>query len=311
MDNSNTINRDVLIVGGGPGGMSAALWCADLGMTSVIIERGAELGGQLLTIHNPVSNYLGAASRNGRELCDRFLRSVSAAKCERFAGTEISAVDIATHSVTDAGGVLYTGRAIVFATGVRRRELGVDGETRFAGLGLLDSGIRNRELAAGKRVAVIGGGDAAAENALLLAEYAQSIVLIHRGNRLTARGEFAAAILDHPKIEIRWDAIVQSFNGDARLQSLTLKHDPSGAVETVDVDLGLVRIGVDPNTELLRGKVDLDDRNYVIADSRCETSSPGIYAVGDVANPASPTIATAVGSGATAAKHINYSLRKG
>ena len=306
---NTTIAKDVLIVGGGPAGLSASLWCADLGLSSVVFDRSSHLGGQLLRIHNPITNYIGLESVDGRELRDRFMLSFAGIDHEHHSGSEVVNVDTETLSVSLADDRLYKGRAIVIATGVRRRTLGVPGELEFAGKGILDSGAKERRSAAGKRVAVIGGGDAAAENALMLAEFAEKVVLIHRGPRLSARDEFLKPSFSHPKIEIRLNTTVTGFNGDQTLEKIGIEGRTNGSAEDLALDLAVIRIGVQPNTEFLGGQIELDHAGYAIVTRTCETSNAGVYAVGDVSNASSPTISTAVGTGATASKAI-FSLLK-
>ena len=308
MTEKSATEKEVVIVGGGPAAISAAIWCADLGLKAVIIERSSELGGQLLNIHNHIRNYPGLDCENGRDLRDLFVRSLTGFSAECVLGAEISEICTRNKLVMLRDGRSFQGKALIIASGVRRRELGVTGEDRFAGKGLLESGARDPRVAMGKRVAVVGGGDAAVENALLLSEFADQITLIHRGPKLSARSEFTARAQNHAKIEILLDTTVQAFNGGTAVEEVELLNSQSKSATRLSVDLAIIRVGVVPNTELLRGKIDLDPAGYAIVNTCCETSVPGIYAIGDVANPSAPTIAGAVGTGATAAKTINACL---
>ncbi|MEP7212871.1 MAG: NAD(P)/FAD-dependent oxidoreductase [Acidobacteriota bacterium] len=305
MTEINSIERDVLIIGGGPAGLSASLWCADMGLRSVVLDRSPELGGQLLRIYNPIKNHIGFETENGRELSGRFLESFKHVEHEHFVGIEIADLDIDSMSLTIADNRRFIGRAIVAATGVRRRSLGVEGETRFAGKGILDSGARQRKSAAGKRVAVIGGADAAVENALMLAEFAEKVILIHRGPELTAREEFVRRVIENPRIETRFNAVVRGFSGDQSLDTIELLDRATETAEDIAVDLAVIRIGVTPNSELLRGKIELDEAGYAFVNSHYETSASAVYAIGDLSNPTAPTISGAVGSAATAVKSVN------
>lgn len=311
MTEHGSVERDVLIMGGGPAGLSASLWCTELGLSSVVLDRSPELGGQLLRIYNPVKNYIGIESENGRALRDRFLESFKHVEHEHLIGAEIYDLDVDSMSLKLADGRVFNGRAIIAATGVRRRSLGIEGETRFAGNGILDSGAGQRKSAAGKCVAVIGGGDAAVENALILAEFAEKVILIHRGPVLSAREEFIRRSTENAKIETRFNTLVRAFEGDKTLDTITLFDRLTETTEDVAVDLAVIRIGVEPNSELFRGKIHLDDAGYVLVNSRGETSTPGIYAVGDLADPIAPTISGAVGSAATAIKSIKASFSAG
>lgn len=284
--------------------MSAALWCADLGMTSLIFERSAEFGGQLLHIYNPIKNYLGVPAANGAQLRDQFVKSLARVNPECLFNIEIANVDVEKKVITLDDGRLFRGRSLIIATGVRRRELGIEGEHRFAGKGILASGAKDPKVARGKRVAVIGGGDAAVENALLLAEHAEKVLLIHRGTKLSARAEFTDQALFNPKIELLLSTTALAFHGGSKLEKLSLGRQPASTTGSVAVDLAIVRIGVEPNTEFLRAKIDLDQAGCIVTNSRYETSAAGVYAAGDVCSQSVLSIAAAAGAGAAVSKAI-------
>lgn len=296
-----------MIIGCGPAGMSAALWAHELGLRPAILESGREIGGQLLSTFNPITNHLGADARNGRELRDFFAQQLAERGLSPMPDDSVIAVDPDEMSVTLASGTTIRARGIIVATGVRRRRLGVPGEEEFRGRGVIASGKREAESASGKDVVIIGGGDAAFENVLILGEYARSVTLIHRRDEFSAREEFVERVRAHPKAVIRTGDVVRSINGDERIKSVTVEDLRTGARENVPAEIVLIRIGVEANTGLLKGVVDLDRAGYVVVDRECRTNRSGIYAVGDCANPLSPTVSTAVGTGATAVKSF-YSL---
>src|SRR5687767_11577900 len=183
-------SADVLIIGAGPAGMSAAVWCVDLGLNSIVLEKEVEAGGQLLRIYNPVTNYLGLETANGREMLDHFLRTLKKAGPQICLTSAIAEIDPASLSAATTAGDRLKARAVIIATGVRRRKLNLPGEEIFAGKGIIDSGSNEKEQARGKTVVIAGGGDAALENALILAEFASQIYVVHRGPRFRARREF-------------------------------------------------------------------------------------------------------------------------
>ena len=167
----NKTTYDVVILGGGRPALTA-IWCADLGLEAILLEREAEFGGALLRIYNRITNYPGLITENGRDMRDQFLQTAENFKFERRTSAEIVSADLAAKCVTLANGDCITGRSIIIATGTRRRELGIPGESEFIGCGILDSGVRQKNEVAGKHVLVVGGGDAAVENALILSETA-------------------------------------------------------------------------------------------------------------------------------------------
>lgn len=299
------IDHDVLIIGGGAAGLSAALWCRDLKLSAALIEQRSELGGQLLSIHNPITNYLGRRANNGREMRSHFLSQLDGVEGIARLNSAVVAFDPKSISAQLADGNIVTGRAAILSTGVRRRRLAVPGETELIGRGILESGVRDRELVQGKAVAIIGGGDAALENALILAEKAKAVYVVHRRNDLSARSEFVRRARVDPKIRFLFQSTVTRFIGNEQLYGVELSGPEGESV--IDVDAALVRIGVQPHTELFAGKIELDHSGYIIVDNLGATSAPNIFAAGDVANGSSPTISTAVGMAATAVKVI-YSL---
>lgn len=308
--NEKNADADVIIIGAGPAGLSAATWCVELGLETIIFEKEAEPGGQLLRIFNPVTNYIGVETANGRELRDLFLTSFEKNKPVTRLSAEIAEIDPREKSIVTANGERFTARALIIATGVRRRSLNVPGEDLFQGKGIIESGSNEKEKATGKTVAIAGGGDAAIENALILADTASKVYVVHRRSELSARIEFTERAFNHPKIEFRFETVVKGINGNREVEAVELVKVNTGTAEELAVDIVLVRIGVEPNTALLRGKIDLDSKDYILVDNNCETSSPSVYAIGDAANPVAPTISTATGTGATAAK-VLYPLPKG
>lgn len=294
---------DVLIVGAGPAGISAGIWCADLGLTFAVIEEGNVVGGQLLNIHNPIPNYPGVAAANGRKLRDRFAQSAENIGVSPILSTRIVQFEAQGCIAVDDTGNRYSAEFFVFATGVRRRKLGVPGEERFIGKGILSSGAGEKESVRGKTVAIVGGGDAALENALILSEFAERVYLVHRRPEFKGREMFVRQVNDHPRIEPIMNSKVNGIDGGESVSSIKISSD-DGTTRSIEVDAVLIRVGVEPNSELLADKVRLDKNGYVVVDSTCRTNLPNVFAIGDLASPVSPTISTAAGMAATAVKTI-------
>jgi len=299
---------DVMIIGGGPGGMSALLWASQLGLRPILLECADRLGGQLHSIYNPISNYPGRTTKNGREMFRYFRRSLEGTEGLCRLNAHVISFDATSIIAKLDDDQLISAKAAIIATGVRRRRLGVPGETEFVGKGILQSGSKERRKVVGKRVAIVGGGDAALENALMLAEFAQKVYLIHRRDRFTGRQEFVESVLRNKRIDILFDSCLKSINGDKNVDSVTIWRCDGRQQEALSVDAVLIRIGVEPNSELVRRQLRLDKSGYILVNSRCETNFPKVFAIGDVANSISLTIATATGMGATAAKAISSLL---
>jgi thioredoxin reductase (NADPH) len=302
--------HDVLIIGAGPAGLSAARWCDELGLDTLVLEQNEEVGGQLLSVHNPINNYLGLHASNGRELRDRFVEQTETSDFDLWTNVEIESVDLKAKRITLRSGEELQSIAMIIANGLRRRRLGIPGETEFAGRGIIESATRDREQFAGKDVCVIGGGDAAAENALLLAEVCPTVTVVHRGRKMSARREFTEQLHTHHCITVFPESIVRRIIGNDRLEAVEIERAQAIKPFQMAVQGVLIRIGFEPNTDFIRGQLELDERGYVIVGSQQETSVANVFAIGDVASPLAPTIAGAVGGGATAAKVIASRLVK-
>ncbi len=295
---------DVVIVGAGPGGMSSALWCSELGLTSVILEASQEAGGQLLWTHNRIDNHLGMSAANGAEMRDRLLEQISDRAASIRFGSRVTGFDPDHLSVELNGTVKVTACAIIVATGVRRRDPGIVDVDRYVGRGILESGKKEKNLAKGKRAIVVGGGDAAFENALILADTANEVILVHRSDQFRAREEFINKVASNRKITIVPNSSVEGLAGDESLENVTVRDLKTGSVSSIEAGALVFRIGVEPNSAPFSPKVRTDNHGYIEVDYRGRTSVPGVYAVGDVANPVSPTISSAIGMGATAVKDL-------
>lgn len=295
---------DVIIIGGGAAGLSAALWCDDLGLTALLLESSGELGGQLLRVYNPIRNHLGIEAENGRQMRDVFIKQIENRKFSLLLPIKICEVDLVKKIVSLENGESFTGKSIVIATGIKRRKLNVEGEDEFKDKGIIESGRRDGRFVKNKNAAIVGGGDAAFENALILADAAAKVWLIHRREKFAARSEFVGQVSAHPKIEILTETTIEKIVGGERVEAIELKNIKTDETNRLPIDALLIRVGVEPNTELFRGKIDLDVDGFIKIDSLCETNIKGVFAVGDAANPLAPTVSGAVGMGATAAKAI-------
>jgi thioredoxin reductase (NADPH) len=305
MLNRTRTKFDVIIIGGGVGGISTALWCEELGLSALLLEEQSELGGQLLWTHNEIKNYLGRETENGRELRDAFLEQIERRSFELHLQAKITGIDLGKKEIVLGGGATrLCARALVIATGIRRRKLNVEGEEEFRRRGIIESGKKSAASVEDKKVLVVGGGDAALENALILAETAELVTLVHRREDFRARREFVERVKNHPKIEVSTGTSVRKIFGKEQIEGVELEKTNGGAERILPVDALLIRIGVEANTEIFRGKIKLDESGYIEINRNCETSVEGVFAVGDVANPLAPTVSSAAGMGATAAKVI-------
>jgi thioredoxin reductase (NADPH) len=302
--------HDVVIIGAGPAGLSAALWCDDLGLDTLLLEQNDRYGGQLHSIYGRVEDYPGVRADNGSEFLERFAERMEDADFDLWTNTTIEKVDLKAKRIRLASGEELQSISIIIATGVRRRQLGIPGEQEYAGHGVAESGTRDREQLAGQDVCVIGGGDAAAENALLLAEVCPTVTLVHRGKKLKARREFVERLHSQHCITVFPESIVTRILGNDRVEGVEILRKDALKPFEMAVRGVVIRIGVEPNTELFSDQLNLNEQGYATVSSEHETNVPNVFAIGDVSNPLSPTIISAAGSGATAAKVIASRLNR-
>ncbi len=302
--------HDVIILGAGPAGISAALWCDELGLDTLLLEQRDEIGGQLYQIHGPILNYPGVQAADGREFLEKFSERVHNADFDVWTGVDVEKVDVKSKHIFLRSGETLQTIFLIIATGVRRRSLGVPGEDEFTGRGIIESPTRDRQLFTGKDVCIVGGGDAAVENALLLAEVCPTVTLVHRNRKLKARREFVEQLQTQHCVTIFPEAAVTRILGNDHVEAVEILR--KDAIKPFQMAVGgvAIRIGVEPNTEFFREQVKLDERGYVVVSSNLETSVENVFAIGDVSSRLSPTISTASGNGATVAKVIASKLQQ-
>jgi len=300
--------HDVIIIGAGPAGLSAAFWCDELGLDTLVLEQAEEIGGQLHRVYNPIDNYLGLKARNGRELLEYFSAGVAEAGFDLWTGAEIESVDLRAKRISLRSGERLQSIAIVIATGVRARTLDIPGAREFAGKGMIESTTRDRDHFAGQDVCVVGGGDAAIENALLLAEVCPTVTVVHRGKKLRARREFVERLQPNHAVTVFTESVVTRILGDVRVEAVEILRKDALKPFQLAVRGVLIRVGVEPNTELFHDQLELDQKGYIRIGGEQETRVPLVFAIGDVSNPTAPTISGATGAGATAAKVIAQRL---
>jgi thioredoxin reductase (NADPH) len=284
---------DVVVVGAGFAGLSTALWARRLGLSAVVLERESREGGSLLRIAGPIIDYPGVVAA-GAELADALRSQLAQAGAGLLPGRPVQRVDAAARTCWTAEGPVQ-GRALVLATGLSPRRLGVSGEELVTGR----RPSREPEWFRGRRVAVIGGGDRAAENALLLAETAAAVWLIHRRDALRAMPEFQQQLLASPVTMLLGTAVTAL---EAQGQEMLVRLDGQ---EPLPVDVVCAYIGNRPNTGLVEGQVLVTSDGYVATDRHGQTDLPGVYAAGDVCTASEyQSLATATGQAMIVAKHI-------
>jgi thioredoxin reductase (NADPH) len=303
------MNHDVIIIGGGPAGMGALIWSHSLGLRGVLLEQSPELGGQMTEMFHRVLDYPGLIAENGRELRDHFTAQLDLLRLDYRTGQKIDEVDLSQRRARCDGQWIQS-QAIVIATGARKRKLGIPGEDKFEIRGVSFSATRDHSLYAGKKVSVIGGGDSAVQNSLLLASVCPSVTLIHRSDRYRARPDWLKQARENPRISIIDNAEVTAIEGGERVERLIIEDIRARETKTIETEGVFIRVGMAPNTEMFRGQIELDDAGFIKTDRRQRTSVEMVYAAGDVCRPISFSVATSVGQAAIASKDIALKIQE-
>lgn len=298
---------DMIVLGGGPGGYTAALYAARAGLDTLVIEK-LSAGGQMAETQQ-VDNYpgfdqgvdgfsLGMAMQNQAE---RFGVTTKLAEAQKLTLTGT------VKTVETSDGVFYS-RTVVIATGASHKHLGIELEEELAGKGVAYCASCDGMFYRGKTVAVVGGGNSAAADALLLSRIAKKVILIHRRDTLRATKVYHEPLMQAENVEFCWNSVLSQLLHAEKLNGVKVQNLLSGEETQLDIDGLFISIGRIPATQLLRGQVHLDDRGYVIADESTRTNLPGVYAVGDVRTKQVRQIITAAADGAVAVHYAEEYL---
>jgi thioredoxin reductase (NADPH) len=304
---------DVLIIGGGPAGISAAVWCKRLGVECLLLEEQAQLGGQLFTIYNEIIDYPGIQAENGIEMQRKMVQHFIDMDCLYEVNTKVISIDERSKTVKvkqqeTEKEIGYT--YLILATGSSQRKLGVPGEQQMIDRGEVYSASADGERLKGKTVALIGGGDRAFEGAHLLASKAKEVYLIHRSTHFKAREQYVEKVLSNPGVKVMTDTEVTAIHGKHYVTSIDLKSKNTEC-ENLLVDAVLIRLGIAPNVELIKEKVTTTQSGLIVINEVHQSSNPSIYAIGDACTtPLFSSISSSAGQGAIVAKHLSSLLKK-
>ena len=290
---------DTVVIGGGPAGYTAALYAARSGLSVVVLEK-LSAGGQVALTHQ-IDNYPGF-----EEGIDGFSLGMKMQQgAERFGAetrlTEVTSVDFSgkVKTVETSDGTVY-GKTVVLATGANPRNLGVAKEKELIGRGVSYCASCDGMFYRGKTVVIVGGGNTAAADAMLLSRVCKKVILVHRRDTLRATKIYHEPLMKTENVEFKWNSVVTELLENGRVTGVRLKDVKTGEESTVECDGVFVSVGRKPATELVEGKLKLDEAGYVIADESTRTDVPGVYAVGDVRQKALRQVVTAVADGAVA-----------
>jgi thioredoxin reductase (NADPH) len=306
-----THHHDVVIVGAGPAGMCAALYTGRSMLRTAVLERGIP-GGELLNTEK-LDDWIGEKSILGWELAKKFEEHSREFGAEYVTAT-VSAVtrrmDGTFDTVTDTGDV-YRSPAVIVTAGGTPVKLGIPGEMEYAGKGVSYCAICDGAFFKQQVIAVVGGGDAAVEEADFLTRYASKVYVIHRRDELRASRILQERLFANPKVEVLWNTVAERIVGDEQglMTGIVLRDVQTDAMRTLDATGCFVFVGFRPNTGIIDGHFDHDEMGYVLTDSMMQTSIPGLFAAGDLRSQLTRQVTTAVGDATTAAIAVEKYLK--
>lgn len=300
---------DLIIIGSGPAGLSAAVYGKRAGLNLLVLEKAPMSGGQVLNTYE-VDNYLGLPGMNGFDMGMQFR-----AHADKL-GVEFRETEVLSLSERNGMKIVKTdaeeleAKTVILATGAVHARLGVPGEEELSGMGVSYCATCDGAFFRGKTVAVVGGGDVALEDAIYLARTCEKVYLIHRRDELRGAKVLQEELQSLENVEILYSCTVEEIQGEDAVENLRVKNVKTGEISDLHVAGIFVAVGIRPNTELVRDMVDCDEAGYILAGEDCATNVPGLYAAGDVRKKPLRQIITAVADGANAAVAAGSYCRK-
>ena len=301
---------DLVIIGSGPAGLSAAVYAKRAGLNMIVIEKNPVSGGQIIDTYE-VDNYLGIPGVNGFDLATKFREHADKLGAE-FVDATVTGVECVdkgsdtkapVYKVLTDNGEFET-HTVILATGAHHSKLGVPGEEEYTGKGVSYCATCDGAFYRGKVTAVNGGGDVAVEDAIFLARFCSKVYLIHRRDELRATKILQDELFGLENVEVIWDSVVKEIAGEDKVTHLKVENVKTKETNDVTVDGIFVAIGIHPSTELFADLVECDEKGYVIANENGITSAPGIFVAGDSRQKRLRQIVTAVADGANAVTSV-------
>lgn len=290
---------DIIVVGAGPAGLTAALYARRQNKSVLVLEKNS-FGGQ--TVFSPkIENYPGFLEMSGMEFSDKLVEQVLAQGAElEMEGAESIHVNEGSFTVVTEYGE-HEAKAVILACGARHRMLGLEGEEDYVGCGISFCAVCDGAFYKDKTVAVIGGGNSALQEALLLSETCKQVHIVQNLATLTGEEQLVKALEAKNNVDMTFNTVVTGLEGDGELSAILLKNEKDGTTARMKLDGMFVAIGLIPDNDVAKGLIPLDAYGYIPADENCLTSTTGIFVAGDCRTKRIRQIATAVADGATAA----------
>ena len=295
-------NFDTVILGGGPGGLSAGLYAGRSALTTAIVDINM-FGGQPSN-YLELENYPGFNKIGGYELMENFEKHADTFGIQKFPMQEILNIDLKAKKITTKDNE-FTAKAIIIATGAQPMKLNIPGEKEFLGRGVSYCAVCDGAFYKDKIVAVVGGGNSAVEEAMYLTKFASKVYIIHRRNELRADKIVQDRAFKNEKIEFLWDTVVREIKGSTLVEKLITENVKTGKTEELSINGIFPYIGIIPNVEMINGQLAQDAKGFIITNETMQTSVDGVYAVGDVRNTPLRQVITATADGAVAAVYAS------
>lgn len=298
---------DVIIIGAGPAGLSAAIYAVRARLETVLIEAAYVSGGQIVNTYE-VDNYPGLPGVSGMELAQKFREHAEQVGVE-FVRQEVKelTVDQEIKTVRTQESV-YQAKCVIVATGAHHRLLGVEGEAELTGMGVSYCATCDGAFFKDRTVAVVGGGDVAIEDAIFLARGCKKVYVVHRRDELRAAKALQEKLFSLENVEMKWNLVPERIVGDELVKGVLVRDVKTGETGVLDVDGVFVAVGIEPNSGMFREMLEVDVGGYVVAGEDCKTSVPGVFAVGDVRTKNLRQIITAAADGANAVTSVQEYL---
>ncbi len=306
-----TSHYNTIIIGAGPAGLTAGIYLSRAKMKTLILDSGIA-GGQLILTHE-VANYPGIEKISGYELSSNMRKQAQAFGCQIQAGIAIKSIDFVsdTKAVWLTNGKNFTADTVILATGGRSKTLGVSGEDRFKGRGISYCATCDGDFFQDKEIAVVGGGNTALEEAVSLTKYASKVTIVHMLDHFQAFQHAIDEARNNPKINILMQSRITAFNGEGKLESVSIENLNTHERSELKLDGVFVFIGYEANTDFVQGKcIALNERNEILVDDKLQTNVPGVYAAGDAIAKRYRQITTAVSDGTIAALNAMEFIRE-
>ena len=298
---------DLIIIGAGPAGLSAAIYASRARLNAVVIEQNYVNGGQIIDTYE-IDNYPGLPGISGMDLAAKMAEHAEKLGVETVYGfvQNLDLTGPVKKVETDEG--TYEAKAVIIASGATHSKLGAQGENQFAGMGVSYCATCDGAFYRGKDVLVVGGGDVAVEDAIFLARGCNKVYVVHRRDELRAAKILQESLLSLPNVEMVWNSNLRSVNGGMKVESATVVNKFDQSERTIPVSGVFIAVGITPRSEFARNHVSMDEKGYIIADETGATGVPGVFAAGDVRTKQLRQVVTAVADGANAVTSVEKYL---